>query len=153
MDGEASRGKVAVFEAPYDAITDSHIGILRLEEIQLAPVVACYLNSSLGQAQVERLTSGASALQIAAEDIESIEIPKRVLDAHDEISREYRSILSRYEAVSRRVRRRVCEQSVVTAELLLSSGALSERGASYLHSLNEPGGLLALLDVLKPSMF
>jgi hypothetical protein len=66
MDGEGSIGKAAVFSGDYVAVPDSHLGILRLGP-ELAWALACYLNSSLGQAQIELAISGSGETNVGGQ--------------------------------------------------------------------------------------
>ena len=60
---------------------------------------------------------------------------------------------SDFEAVTRRVRRTICEASAALTEVLYESGTLIPGAARELHAVGDTEGLLTLLDALRPDMF
>jgi hypothetical protein len=154
MDGEGSIGKVAVFDGEYSAVTDSHVAILRLKDQSFGNAIACFLSSSLGQAQIELLTSGSTGqTQLSKDDLAALRIPRVALAKSETISEQFSAAVVRYEALTRRVRRVVCEHSAVVSQYLIDSDALAPTAKAYLADKREPESLLALLDALRPDMF
>jgi type I restriction enzyme M protein len=61
--GDGTLGKAAVYHGKQNAIADSHVTIIRLNKRRLDPeYVAWYLRSEYGQAQINRLFTGATGL-------------------------------------------------------------------------------------------
>jgi hypothetical protein len=80
MDGEGSIGKAAVYRSDEPAITDSHVGLLRLVNPDHVDAVACFINASLGQAQIEVSISGATGqTQLSKDDLHNLRIPLALL--------------------------------------------------------------------------
>lgn len=154
MDGEGSIGKAAVYESQDEAIPDSHVGILRLKSPSKAWAIACFLNSSLGQAQFYVATTGATGqTQVSKGDLLRLQIPISVLEKSSTIETRYRAGLRTYELPTRRTRRAICRSAVKNTETLLRSGALDESCTTWLSSTLTEEAMFSLLSNLLPSMF
>ena len=66
--GEGTLGKAAVYDRQNLAIADGHVTIIRLSARVLAEYAAWYLRSAYGQAQINRLYTGATGLIELPED-------------------------------------------------------------------------------------
>lgn len=127
MDGDGSVGKAAVVTAP-DAVTvDSHLARIRIrEDTGLAEAISCWLNSSWGLAQTNGMMSGATGqTQLAATDLLSVLIPRKLADKSSEIAAQYRSAIEGYTPPSHRIREQLCLASVDVAQCLLDAGVIS----------------------------
>jgi hypothetical protein len=154
MDGEGSIGKAAVFDGAYAAVPDSHVAILRPHIPELALAIACYLNSSLGQAQIELMTSGATGqTQLAADDLARLLVPLSVVTRASQVGEDFEKRLVQYETGPTRVRRIICERSTFTSMVLAASSAFTGQGALALAECDEADALLRYLELLRPDMF
>jgi hypothetical protein len=154
MDGEGSLGKAAVFVDDYAAIPDSHVGVLRLREPTLALAIACFLNSSVGQAQLLVVTTGSTGqTQVSRQDVLNLRIPQSVLEKAPEITARLRDRLRTFEPLTRRVRRSVCEYAGLLTSTLLSEIKLAAPARRLLGGLQDTKALLMLLERLRPDMF
>jgi hypothetical protein len=154
MDGEGSIGKAAVFDGDYEAVCDSHVAILRLSNPTLAYAVACFVNSSMGQAQINRLISGATGqLQISNGDLLSLWVPQVILDQANAIRTDYKAALETFEGLVTKVRRRICQEAVAVTARLIEADALPSPALQFLERFQSADELLALLATLKPKMF
>ena len=102
---------------------------------------------------MEMLTSGASALQIAQDDVLSIRIPQNLFDEADEISGQYSSVLGKFEPVTKRVRREICRASEELNKLIIQENLLEENGREFILKYKTEDTMLKLLGILKPDMF
>jgi len=154
MDGEGSLGKAAVhLDTTEPAMADSHLGVLRLKDTVLSQAVACYLNSSLGQAQIGMYTSGSTGqTQIAAEDLIRVRIPRAVIDKAVDIDAAYLKVLTEYQPIPRKARHRVSTFSCLITEQLLLSGLVEPGMREEFEAMADPDAAAAMLSMLKPSM-
>lgn len=152
LDGEVSRGKVAVFEGGFVAVADTHVAIMRIRP-ELVHGLACYLNSSFGRAQVEQFSSGATAMQIAREDVEDLRVPRLICDRLQPLGEAFRAAVQQYKSRTTRVRMRLCDASAELSEELLNSDTLTANARSFLAQRNDASALFKLLGTLRPSMF
>jgi restriction endonuclease S subunit len=154
MDGEGSIGKAAVFSDAYDAVPDSHVAILRLNRPSLAAALACYLNSSLGQAQIEIAISGSTGqTQITRGDLLSIRVPQAVIDLAERIAKQYTSSIRAYVQITSRIRREICVSSSHLSRQLIKSGSLTPAAKSFMRTIGTESALITLLGRLRPEMF
>jgi hypothetical protein len=154
MDGEGSLGKVAIFKEDFAALTDSHVSILRLSDPTLALALGCYLNSSLGQAQVELFTSGATGqTQVSVADLLQVAVPRLVIEQAQSIQEQYSARIKTYQAVRQVVRRSLCEGYVGITEKLLSLDAFLKSGSDFVDDHSTEEKLMTVLDMLRPEMF
>lgn len=154
LDGDGSIGKAAVFAGEYDAVTDSHVAILRLKQPECALALACFLNSSLGQAQFYLHTSGSTGqTQISKQDFLSFRIPVDVLDHAQMIGAHYSAALGEFERLPATVAREMANQGARTTLYLLDSDALGENGRSILAESADPQQLAGLLNLVDAKSF
>jgi hypothetical protein len=154
MDGEGSIGKAAVFDGEYDAVTDSHLGTIRLSKSKLAPALACFLNSSLGQAQIMMATSGSTGqTQISKSDVMGLRVPVAVVSGASKVGKSYEKRTSDFDPPSAQARRLMAALSVTTGEHLVAGGSLSSKAKRELGKISDIDPLLDLLGSLKPEMF
>ncbi len=154
MDGEGSIGKAAVFDGSFDAITDSHVAILRPKSAALADALSCYINSSLGQAQIMLATSGSTGqTQVARDDVERLRVPVELLDAADRISEEVRMALRTFEPVTANVRGAIARHSASVTATLLRGKAFDRSARTALKSFASEKALRTLLTTLRPELF
>lgn len=154
MDGEGSIGKAAVFTDDYPAVTDSHVAILRLDAPNAAQALACFINSSVGQAQVSIATSGSTGqTQISVADLCGLRIPDWLIREAPSIGAAYHTALVSYESERSLFNRVMAAAAGKTSDLLLESGAFNDAAIKHVEALSEEEGLLCLLDMLQPSMF
>ncbi len=154
MDGEGSIGKAAVYRSDEPAITDSHVGLVRLVDPSYADAIACFINASPGQAQIEVSISGATGqTQLSKQDLHRLRIPVAVLSAAGAIGSQYVGGLKAYEPSVRRVRRRLCTAEESITGLLLEAAELDAGARALLEDLHSENSLMTFLDQLRPSMF
>ena len=152
LDGEVSRGKVAVFDGGFVAVADTHVAIMRINP-DLVYGLTCFLNSSFGRAQVEQCSSGATAMQIAREDVEDIRVPRSICGQLHPLGEAFRAAVQQYESRTTRVRMRLCGVSAELSQQLIDSGTLSRTGSAFLAERADAGALFGVLSHLRPSMF
>ncbi len=154
MDGEGSIGKAAVFEGDYTAIPDAHVGLIRCEHESIANALACFINSTLGQAQIEKWISGSTGqTQLLTSDLIGLKVPWDVIANATAIEREYRAGLRTFVKVTERVRRILAVGSAAASGVLTSSDTLDPMANRFLSSLDGADDLVGLLNVLRPEMF
>jgi hypothetical protein len=153
MDGEGSIGKVAVYRRRDPAVTDSHIGIIRLLDPSHADALACFLNSSLGQAQIEMVISGSTGqTQLRRDDVHRLKVPRAILDSARVIGSQYMKGLGDYVPITTRVRRHICRAEAAISQCLLRAD-LDDKARAYMEAAADEDALMKLLGSLKPSMF
>jgi len=154
MDGEGSIGKSAVFLDDYEAVCDSHVAILRPGTDTLALTLCCFLNSSLGQAQIERNISGSTGqTQLAIDDLLRIRVPVAVVENHRRVAAEFRAAMGSYVPPATAVKRAISSFSVALSQDLLAFGSFSTDAANFLSRLTTESEALKLLTRLRPEMF
>jgi hypothetical protein len=150
MDGEGSIGKAAVFVGDYDAIPDSHVAIVRLSDSSLAPAVVCAVNCSLGQAQVDLLTTGATGqTQISKGDLLGLRVPMRVLASATAVSDAYQALTQSFEELGDTVKKLICEHSLHLTRQVCEAAVLTEDAATSLRSLGTTDALLGCLNYIR----
>ena len=154
MDGEGSIGKAAVFQDEYDAITDSHVAMIRFDNSDLARALACWINSSCGQAQIELAISGATGqTQLSKGDLENLQVPIELIERAINITADYQKTVRAYQPVTTHVRGLLCYFSVEVSEALIYSSTLGAEGKSALEKSASVEELSLLLSSLKPELF
>jgi hypothetical protein len=154
MDGEGSIGKAAAFHGDVSAVTDSHVALLRTEDEALADALSCFINSSLGQAQVAVATTGATGqTQLSGDDVAAFLIPTGLVAKANDVAKAYRAILTNYEALTRRVRRRLCEAASEVNAAIIAHATLSDPAREALSQLSTADDMLEVLGRLTPEMF
>jgi hypothetical protein len=154
MDGEGSIGKAAAFHGDAIAVTDSHVALLRTGDEVLADALSCFINSSLGQAQVAIATTGATGqTQLSADDVCAFLVPADLLSHARDIARSYGAVLTKYEALVRRVRRRLCEVAAETNAAIVAEAELAQSAREALARIGGAAEMLEVLDRLTPEMF
>ncbi len=150
MDGEGSIGKAAVFDGEYEALTDSHVAIARVGDADLANALACFINSTLGQAQVDLLTTGATGqTQVSVPDLVGIRVPESLPGKRTEIAQAFGQISKSYAEVGESIRRDMAALGQRTTAHLVASDIFDERGRVELTRLSELGSLLSLLETAR----
>ena len=120
----------------------------------LADAIACFVNSSLGQAQIEVSISGSTGqTQLHRADVHRLQVPSAVLDNAAPIGKQYAERLSTYEPVTRQVRRRICQAEASITALLLLNANLNDRAMRAWEAVANEVALMEVLERLKPSMF
>jgi hypothetical protein len=153
MDGEGSIGKAAVYRREEPAVTDSHVAVIRFLDPLIADAVACLLNSSLGQAQIEVSISGSTGqTQLSKADVHRLRVPLKVLSAASSIGHSYTGNLSVYEPLPRQVRRRICRAQAAISGCLLEA-PIKNGARGGLEAIASEDALLEMMRLLKPSMF
>jgi len=154
MDGEGSIGKAAVFDDNYPAVPDSHVAILRLGSSELAYAMACFLNSSFGQAQFFLVTSGATGqTQISKRDLLNIIVPEDLVRNSSRVHDSFKSELRVFDTRTQRVRREICRSSATLSSMLLADPNVKTEVKGHLSTFEDETQLAALLSQLRPSMF
>lgn len=153
MDGEGSIGKASVYRRTEPAITDSHVAVIRLVDPLNADAIACFLNSSPGQAQIEVSISGSTGqTQLQKADVHRLRVPTEILDNAGPIGARYTGSLAAYEPVPRQVRRRICRAQTTISNYLLEA-KLNKRARSGIEAIANEDALMEIMARLKPSMF
>jgi hypothetical protein len=138
MDGEGSIGKAAVYRAPFDAVCDSHVAILRLDDTDLAPALACYLNGSLGQAQIELVITGATGqTQISKPDLLGLRVPAVVAERGLALGQSYGAMVAAHEDGGSQLRRALCRVAREFSEGLATAGTFTEAAGQAVLALSE----------------
>lgn len=154
MDGDGSIGKAAVFSGDYDAVCDSHVTILRMKRPSLANAIACFINSSLGQAQIYRNVSGATGqLQLSANDLLSIWIPNRVISNAVKVNDLYLVGIENFSGPTRRVRKRIAEAGSLISSKILKGNCLDGMARQLVEDTCLADELYKYTLMLKPRMF
>jgi hypothetical protein len=153
MDGEGSIGKATVYRRAQPAITDSHVAIIRLVDPLNADAIACFLNSSLGQAQIEVSISGSTGqTQLQRADVHRLRVPLRILDNAGPIGERYIGSLAAYEPITRQVRRRICQAQATITDYLLEA-SISKHARRRVKAIANEDALIEVMARLKPNMF
>src|SRR4051812_38154314 len=130
------------------------LGILRCGSERDAQMLSCFLNSSLGQAQIERSISGATGqTQLSTGDLMAIRVPAAAVLNAEAIAEQYTASLTSYEPLPRRIRREIARAAVLTSRVLADHAALGTDARSTLKQFDTDAPLLELLDSLRPEMF
>ncbi|UEM18440.1 hypothetical protein JL100_015015 [Skermanella mucosa] len=154
MDGDGSIGKAAVFTGDFEAVCDSHVGIIRPAHNELGAALACYINSSFGQAQISRKISGSTGqVQLSVDDLYQLLVPQVVIAQAQSVGSAYLALLDRYETPVARVRRSLCEYSAGISEIIADSGCLTPEAEAEMRRAIVPAFLRSQLGMLKPKMF
>jgi hypothetical protein len=85
--------------------------------------------------------------------VEGFRVPAVVAAQADALSKRYSGVLTEYEALTRRVRRRLCEVAIEVNEALLEHADLDKASRRQLSGLKTTDDMLAVLDQLTPVMF
>lgn len=154
LDGDGSIGKAAVFGGEFDAVCDSHIGALRLKIPKQSSALACLINSTYGQAFVQRHASGATGqIQLAPEDLFAFGVPAVVLENAQEIDAAYRAKLATFRGRSHRIKDKISIAAAAVSDELAGAGGLIFPNRDIERVLLGSSELRDLLNVLKPRMF
>jgi hypothetical protein len=154
MDGY-SYGKAAVFSGTYDAVTDSHVGVLRLhgDRGTLGGALACFLASSYGRSQLEIALSGSSAYQLSKDDLSAVRVPTAIVAEAPSIAADFLEAVGEYVPLTQRVRDRICACSAEISAMLLEAPETDESVKLALAKFPEKEDLMSLLAELRPEMF
>jgi type I restriction enzyme M protein len=154
LDGEGSIGKAAVYRREYPAITDSHVGVLRPRDPKHSDAIACFINSSLGQAQIEMSISGSTGqTQLAKDAVQDLRVPICVLENSRQIGKIYVEGLKEYVPTTRQVRRILCDCEASISAIILGHSTMTQKTRQALQRLTSSDAMLTLFDRLRPSMF
>lgn len=105
VDGEGAIGKAAVMpEVDRPTTVDSHVAIANSVDADAPWALACFLNSTVGKALTDGITSGATGqTQIATTDLEQVGVPESVYYNREAIASEYQLTLRSFVPMRQRV--------------------------------------------------
>lgn len=154
LDGDGSIGKAAVFNGEFDAVCDSHVLALRLIVPDQAAALSCLLNSTYGQAYVQRYASGSTGqIQLAPEDLAALRVPNVVVDKFKAVGDAYRAKLATFKGRSDRIKDVMCTAAAAVSSELARAGALKFLTSDIEREYLSGTQLRELLNILKPRMF